>query len=144
MAILNSHLCWWYLSNTGTTLANGYFRYKPDYIKPFPLPSSEAILSVQPIIENLVDCITYLHNNKTDNIYSHTSNERIEYHFNEILDMVIYELYFGEHMKENKIDVIADLENSPLMKDWLDMRTRCEEVYSWYQTSENPILIHNL
>lgn len=139
MAILNSHLCWWYLSNTGTTLANGYFRYKPDYIKPFPLPSSEAILSVQPIIENLVDCITYLHNNKTDNIYSHTSNERIEYHFNEILDMVIYELYFGEHMKENKIDVIADLENSPLMKDWLDMRTRCEEVYSWYQTSENPI-----
>lgn len=139
MAILNSHLCWWYLSNTGTTLANGYFRYKPDYIKPFPIPSSEAIHSAQPIIENLVDCITYLHNNKTDNIYSHTSNERLEYHFNEILDMVIYELYFGEHMKENKIDVIADFENSPLVKDWQDIRTRCEKVYSWYQTSENPI-----
>jgi adenine-specific DNA-methyltransferase len=38
MAILNSQLFWWYLVNTGTVLANGYFRYKPNYIKPFPLP----------------------------------------------------------------------------------------------------------
>ncbi|WP_225872401.1 TaqI-like C-terminal specificity domain-containing protein [Pedobacter frigidisoli] len=38
MAILNSKLCWWYLMNTGTVLANGYFRYKPNYINPFPFP----------------------------------------------------------------------------------------------------------
>ncbi|MBX2914689.1 MAG: hypothetical protein KF856_05365 [Cyclobacteriaceae bacterium] len=38
MAILNSQLCWWYLVNTGTVLSNGYFRYKPNYIKPFPIP----------------------------------------------------------------------------------------------------------
>ncbi len=38
MAILNSQLCWWYLVNTGTVLANGYYRYKPAYLKPFPIP----------------------------------------------------------------------------------------------------------
>ena len=38
MAILNSKLCWWFLSNTGTVLAQGYYRYKPAYIKPFPIP----------------------------------------------------------------------------------------------------------
>ena len=38
LAIMNSSLCWWFLKNTGTVLANGYFRYKPTYLKPFPLP----------------------------------------------------------------------------------------------------------
>jgi len=26
------------MSNTGTVLAQGYYRYKPAYIKPFPIP----------------------------------------------------------------------------------------------------------
>ena len=38
MAILNSQICWWYLSHTGTILANGYYRFKPAYIKSFPIP----------------------------------------------------------------------------------------------------------
>lgn len=38
MAILNSKLCWWFLKQTGTVLANGYYRYKPAYLKPFPIP----------------------------------------------------------------------------------------------------------
>ena len=38
LAILNSSICWWFLQNTGTVLANGYFRYKPTYLNPFPLP----------------------------------------------------------------------------------------------------------
>ena len=38
LSIMNSSLCWWFLKNTGTVLANGYFRYKPTYLFPFPLP----------------------------------------------------------------------------------------------------------
>ena len=38
MAILNSKLCWWFMIQTGTVLANGYYRYKPAYLKPFPIP----------------------------------------------------------------------------------------------------------
>ena len=38
MAILNSQICWWYLSHTGTILANGYYRFNPAYIKSFPIP----------------------------------------------------------------------------------------------------------
>jgi len=37
-SIMNSKLLWWYLVNTGTTLANGYYRYKPAYIDSFPFP----------------------------------------------------------------------------------------------------------
>jgi hypothetical protein len=38
LAILNSNLLWWFLVNTGTTLANGYFRFMPSYLKGFSLP----------------------------------------------------------------------------------------------------------
>ena len=39
LAIMNSRLCWWFLKNTGTVLANGYYRYKPAYLKPMPIPN---------------------------------------------------------------------------------------------------------
>ncbi len=53
LAILNSQLFWWFLVKTGTVLANGYFRYKPDYVKPFPLP----IIPIKEMknLEDLVD-----------------------------------------------------------------------------------------
>ncbi len=54
MAILNSQICWWYLSNTGTVLANGYSRYKPAYLKGFPIPliSSRMDEKIQDILKN--------------------------------------------------------------------------------------------
>ena len=55
MAILNSQLLWWYLVNTGTVLANGYFRFKPNYINPFPIP--EITPEVALVLEKLVDKI---------------------------------------------------------------------------------------
>lgn len=38
LSILNSKLLWFYLSNTGTVLRGGYFRFKTKYLYPFPLP----------------------------------------------------------------------------------------------------------
>lgn len=37
LGILNSKVLWWYLSNTGTTLRGGYFRFKTNYLAPFPV-----------------------------------------------------------------------------------------------------------
>ncbi len=38
LTILNAKLLWFYLSNTGTVLRGGYFRFKTKYLYPFPLP----------------------------------------------------------------------------------------------------------
>ena len=38
LAILNSKIMWFFLKNTGTELGGGYFRFKTNYLKPFPLP----------------------------------------------------------------------------------------------------------
>ena len=140
LALLNSHLCWWFMQNTGNVMANGYFRYKPAYINPFPLPSDEAILAAEPIIEPLVDCLTYLYNKDNSDIYSHTSNKNLRIHFNDILDMVVYELYFADHMKEQNIYVIERLKQSPLVDSSLkNDRERIEKTYKWFQTSENLV-----
>ena len=140
LALLNSHLCWWFMQNTGNVMANGYFRYKPAYINPFPLPSDEAILAAEQIIEPLVDCLTYLYNKENSDIYAHTSNKNLRIHFNDILDMVVYELYFADHMKEQNIDVIERLKQSPLVDSSLkNDRERVEKTYKWFQTSDNLV-----
>ena len=140
LALLNSHLCWWFMQNTGNVMANGYFRYKPAYINPFPLPSDETIIATEPIIEPLVDCLTYLYNKDNSDIYAHTSNKNLRVHFNDILDMVVYELYFADHMKEQNIYVIDRLKKSPLVDLTIkDIRERIEKTYNWFQSSDNLV-----
>ena len=38
LGIMNSKVMWFFLKNTGTELSGGYFRFKTNYLKPFPLP----------------------------------------------------------------------------------------------------------
>ncbi|MGB3464826.1 MAG: TaqI-like C-terminal specificity domain-containing protein [Cyclobacteriaceae bacterium] len=93
MAILNSKLFWWYLVNTGTVLANGYFRYKPNYIKPFPIPSIIPAKSIERL-ENLVDQIIRI---KQESISIKLAN--IENN----IDKIVYELY---DLSQDEIDLI--------------------------------------
>jgi predicted RNA-binding protein with EMAP domain len=37
LGILNSKLLWFFLSSTGNILRGGYFRFKTEYLKPFPI-----------------------------------------------------------------------------------------------------------
>jgi hypothetical protein len=139
LALLNSRLCWWYMANTGTVLANGFFRYKPDYINPFPVPSFEFTSKVQDFIDQLVDFILYLKNDANPDVLSHTSNDRIISHIMEIVDMVIYELYFEQHMKDKQIDVMSFLNTYTWDNGHKDIQKEIESFYLWYQQSENPI-----
>ena len=139
LALLNSRLCWWFMANTGTVLANGFFRYKPDYINPFPVPSFEITCRIQAVIGQLVDFIVYLKDEENPEVLSHTSNDRIVSHLLEIVDMVIYELYFEKHMKDNKIDVVSYLKTYPWNNVSKDISIDIEKFYLWYQQSDNPI-----
>jgi len=37
LGILNSSIMWWFLSNTGYVLRGGYFCFKTNYLRPFPI-----------------------------------------------------------------------------------------------------------
>ncbi len=83
MALLNSRLCWWFLTNTGTTLANGFFRFKPDYIKPFPVPKDIP----QKIEEAIVRVVDDILMQKKDNPQVDTKSLERE------IDFLVYKLY---------------------------------------------------
>lgn len=39
LGFLNAPILWFFLSNTGTVLRGGYFRFKTNYLNPFPMPN---------------------------------------------------------------------------------------------------------
>jgi hypothetical protein len=95
MALLNSRLCWWFLTNTGTTLANGFFRFKPDYIKPFPVPQ-DIPQKMEEAIVRIVDKILM---QKKNNPQADTKNLEKE------IDVLIYRLY---ELTEDEIKVLEN------------------------------------
>lgn len=104
MALFNSRLFWWYLKNTGTVLANGFFRFKPDYVKPFPVPEIIPPYT-EHLISTLCDYILFIKGQNT-NLSDLVSNKLISDFFEKIIDGCIYEIYFGNHMKELNINII--------------------------------------
>ena len=104
MALFNSKLFWWYLKNTGTVLANGFFRFKPDYVKPFPVPETISPFAEQ-LVSTLCDYILFIKSQET-NLSDLVSNKLISDYFERIIDGCIYEIYFGNHMKELNINII--------------------------------------
>lgn len=139
MALLNSRLFWFFIQNTGYVLRGGYYTFKTDYVNPFPVPDYYITTEVQSFIDQLVDFIVYLKDESNPDVLSHTSNDRIISHIMEIIDMGIYELYFEQHMKDNKIDVISYLKSYPWGKMSMDISKDIENFYLWYQQSDNPI-----
>ena len=65
-------------------MANGYFRYKPDYIKPFPIPAYEAVQNIESRITTLVDNILY--SKRLDPSADTTADEQE-------IDRLVYHLY---------------------------------------------------
>lgn len=95
MPFLNSQVLWWYLKNTGAVMANGYFRFKPDYLKPFRLPNPQAIYEVEVVSK----CLYII---ETKSSYFEV--------FSKISNAVVFNLYFPDHMKEREIDVLDYVE----------------------------------
>ncbi|TQV63960.1 MAG: hypothetical protein FNT15_02090 [Sulfurovum sp.] len=98
LSILNSKLMWWFIQSTGTTLANGYFRFNTNYINPFPLPKIENIEDTKPF-EILVDKIMEL--KKVDSHVKHENDEVRE--LENKIDEMVYKLY---GLSEDEIKVV--------------------------------------
>lgn len=84
MAILNSSVMWYFMRNTGYVLRGGYYTFKTNYVKPFPIPSDEAILSVESKLLPIVDKILAA---KKQNVSADTRKEERE------IDDIVFDLY---------------------------------------------------
>ena len=71
----------------------------------------------------------------------HASNEMISQQFEEVLNMMVYELYFEEHMKEKEIDVLQfiDFPEISKMQSFEEKRDAIQKIYYWLKEKDNPI-----
>jgi len=88
LGVLNSKVLWFFLKSTGYVLRGGYFTFKTEYLKPFPIPCSLSanppLLKHSIEIEGLVNEILNL---KKTNSESDTSK------LEDAIDRRVYRLY---------------------------------------------------
>jgi hypothetical protein len=138
LSFLNSTAGTWYFKQISTSSGMGTTRWLHHTVKklPIPVPTLEQELQV----ETLVNYVLYLRNPKNKQLIDHTTNERIAITIEEVIDMVVFELYFPEHMKDKKIDVLQFLEPKAISeKGTEEDRQTILDFYKWLQTPKNEI-----
>jgi adenine-specific DNA-methyltransferase len=108
LTLANSQLLWWFLKNTGDTLQGDARRLKTNYLNPFPLP--EATIEQQSTLAELARYLLWLGDETHPMVTEMCSNKTVAQYLRQVIDAAVCELYFGAHMREEKIDVLAYLQ----------------------------------
>ena len=135
-AILNSTLVAFWLKNKGKMQG---FQYQIDKDPLINIPIALTLDTI--IFQSLVDYIIFLKSNKQQQLFTHTTNDRITSHIEDILNMMVCELYFDEHMKSVGIDVLQFIHPKSI-SDLTSVEAKVEVIkdfYLWYQQPENPV-----
>ena len=134
-SLLNSKLIAFWLRFKGKMQGNNYQIDKEPLVN-IPIIQPENINT----FKTLTDYLIYLHNPKSISILSHTENKRIASHIADVLDMMIYELYFENHMKEKGLDVLQFVNPQPIENiDETKKTGVIKDFYMWYQKPENAV-----
>ena len=127
------------LSILNSKLINYWFSYyfidvniKPEQLRKLPIKVADKM----GVFESLIDYITYLTDDTNQIVFSHTINSRIASHIEEILNMMVNELYFEKHMKEVGIDVLKFINPKPIadLKTCKEKENVIKDFYLWLQT----------
>ncbi|MBU1698017.1 MAG: Eco57I restriction-modification methylase domain-containing protein, partial [Proteobacteria bacterium] len=90
LSLLNSKLLWYFLISTGSVLRGNFFRFKTNYLMPFPIPSEPSQADQQPFIA-LVSRILAL-TKAEDYTENHQKQAKVKT-FEAEIDQLVYKLY---------------------------------------------------
>lgn len=104
------------------------------------LPLVIVDTNTQNLFSILTEYLNYLYLSNPQ-IFSHTENTRLASHIEDILNMMVYELYFEEHMKKVGIDVLQFINPKPIdiLKSDKEKAEVIKEFYEWYQKPDNAV-----
>ena len=100
--LLNSTLIKYWLKYKGK-MQGANFQIDKEPLQQIPI--AVPAINVQELIATIVDYVMMASSTK-ENLSELVSNETIALFFEKIIDGCVYELYFGEHMKEQEINII--------------------------------------
>jgi len=146
LCILNSKVSnYWYFTKFETThMAGGYLRFDIPYLEQLPIPKIVDDSSIRKF-ENIVDYLIFLNDNITPPINAYADNASIAPVFDDVANMMVYELYFKEHMQELELNILNEPEWDNYFKPIVDVKDKEQkakiigECYTWLQKQDNPI-----
>lgn len=117
LGLLNSKVIWYFVKVTGTPLRGDYYRFKTDYLRPFPIP--DATPEHQRLIETLVGYVLALKREAADLTEPPSLLIVMAAWFEQLIDALVYELYFPEEFTpENRVSsALASLDLPQLVDD---------------------------
>jgi len=144
--ILNSAIGNWYFNIISTTSGMGTNRWKKYKIQKFPLPKISLEINNQ--FETIAEYLIYLNDPKQAPVLEKVSNEAVSQVFEDLVNMMVYELYFEEEMKAAAIDVLQfvtekafpDISQAEDLPDGkAGKKAIIQKVYYELQQKDNPI-----
>lgn len=134
LGLLNSKVIWYFVKVTGTPLRGDYYRFKTEYLRPFPIP--DATHEHQKLIETLVGYVLALKREASDLADPPSLLVVMAAWFEQLIDALVYELYFPEEFTpENRVSTaLASLDLHPLE----DGRTPLEALGVFFNTLYAP------
>ena len=139
ISILNSRAALWYFNLITTTSGMGTSRWKKYKIEQLPIPQIEE--NKRKPFEILADYLTLINNPEKPYLFESISNEIVSRFFEDVLNMMVYELYFEKHMKENKIDVLqfVNFVDINQLETFEEKRDVIQREYYKLKEKDNPI-----
>lgn len=129
LAILNSTLLWFYLKNSGSVLANGYYRYKPAYLENFPVP--EVSKSDE---KNIAMLSNYLLALKAS-----TAHHKVAIaYFEQLIEGLVYELYFPDEIKTAGKEILPHLGDLPPITDTMSQEEKLAVIQREFDRLYDP------
>ncbi len=139
IAILNSKVSDFWFFQITAKIAGGRKRYTGQYVEQVLIPKTTE--KNEKLLEMIVDYLIYLSDLKNPKVNKYIPNSDMISVFEEVLNYCVFELFFEEHMKEEKIDVIQFLDLKPIneLSNPNEVCSIIDNTYNWLQHMDNPI-----
>ncbi len=139
ISILNSRAALWYFNLITTTSGMGTSRWKKYKIEQLPIP--QLIEEKRKPFEILADYLTLINDPEIPYLFENISNEIVSRFFEDVLNMMVYELYFEKHMKEKNIDVLqfVDFQDISQLEGFEEKRDVIQREYYKLKEKDNPL-----
>jgi hypothetical protein len=141
LGLLNSKLMWYFICATGTPLRGDYRRFKTEYLKPFPI--AESTPKQEWLIETLVDYVLYLKSLGKPNEIEQASSLRVmTAYFEQLIDALVYEVYFPEEFADSdkSPSYLLIQEQLPVIKELKgDKTSNLRDLFRRLYASDYPV-----
>jgi len=132
LALINSRLMSWVYEVLfgGMHMGGGYLRYRSTFLERLPVNINAATL---PQLKNLAIFVLYLKSR---------SNDKISFFFEQLIDGIVYELYFENEIKQAGCDILKHLNDLPELREELSDDEKLKiitKVFNKFYDKESPV-----